>query len=171
MLINICLPEGAPTQVEEVELPDECPLAEPDIKQHLTLAIKDYSPELKQPVLQGFNAGNWEIVDEDGNTVYQGTPKRVVNTTEATPVTVQPPAPATNDLMSKIEQLQHSQSQIKQLNIDIETETEEVNRRISYIEEKQTQVEAIKEQQRTISHELVELQKLLNELLATEEET
>lgn len=166
MFIHIYLPQGSPTEVEQVELPDECPLAEPDIKQYLTLAIKDYAAELKQPMLQGFNEGNWEITDPTGDVVHSGTPKRAV-----APVAVpSAPAPATNDLMSKIEQLQHSQSQVKQLAADIEVETEEVNRRISIIEEKQAEVDLIKEQQRIVSRELIELQQLLNELLTVEEE-
>ena len=148
------------TARSNIELPDDCLLSEPEIKQFLALSIKDLEQEEQDSVFHAFNEGIWEVLDDDGYTLFSGTPKRTVTPTA-------PPAEQ-NSLMSKIELLQETQSQIKQLEADIEKETADITARITAIEEKQAQVSNIKEQQRAISQELVELQKLLNELLNEE---
>jgi predicted RNase H-like nuclease (RuvC/YqgF family) len=132
------------------------------IKQWFLTEIKGVPESIRGEAKDSFNNNDWVVVNCENSLLYQPEPKmqEQVATTE-TPQ---------SSLMTKIEQLQQSQSTIKSLNLEIARETEEVANRISAIESKQEQVEELRTQQRILSAELVELQQLLNELLTERDE-
>lgn len=164
------------TMVDEFELPDDCPLSEPEIKQHLLILLQDpsYESEVRNAILQGFNVGSWEILDNEKNLIYNPPAKRAVGAAGAAdkePV-IAPTAPSDshNNLMSKIEQLQQSQSQIKELTLEFEKESAELQAQLRNLKTKEDTLKQLKVARREISRELVDLQKLLNEVLIEDEE-
>lgn len=161
MLLTLFFPDGATAQIG---LPYDCTLYEPEVKQYLIQLLDEYSPEVQDQILQTFNTGPWEIVDDEGDMLMS----------KAAPET--PPAAAapstsdsTNNLLQKIEQLQQLQVEAKTLSSTISEEREALEEQFRALEQKEEQLAQLQEQQKEISKELVELQKLLNELLPVSE--
>jgi hypothetical protein len=157
MFITLFFPDSSSINVP---LPDDCQLYEPEIKQYLAQCVKDKDVEVQYQVMQAFNLGPWEITDDDGDIMLERKA-----TSSPAPESL---APAPNNLMQKVELLQQLQSEAKQLVSYIATEHEEIKNRVRLVEQKEQELNAIHQQQRELSKELIELQKLLNELLAEE---
>lgn len=155
MLLTFFFTDGATAQVT---LPEECVLYEPEIKQYLRQLLGGYTKEVQKQILRTFNTGPWEIVDDNGNILMKKSIKE--SDTKST---------FTKDLIQKIEELEKLQSAAKDLSSIINTEEQEINRKLKALQDNEQLLLSNYEQQREISKELVELQKLLNELLTIPE--
>jgi hypothetical protein len=166
MFINLFVEES---ETQSVELPDDCPINEPDIKQFLVELTKEQ--ENQTELVKTFNSGAWELTDDDGNFLMEGKPKRQI-----TPiVTTEVPSVASNDIMTKVEILQNSQSEIKALELDLANDKEALGLLLQQAEQLQQQAESKeqviamkKAEQQVASQDLKGLQQLLNELLSAE---
>jgi len=155
MLLQIFLGEHSPACIE---FPDDHCLTESSIKQFLVQYLNNSQVDtVSKEVLGAFNEGNWEMVDDDGDLLVKGTPKRAV-----APQAV--PAGQVN-IMTKIEQLQELKPQIDQLQAEIDLEHAELTARVEALESKRATAEKLIEERQALSQELLDLQKLLNELL------